>query len=117
MGKEKERLKNLSSHHLHRERVRPLAAAQRHRQRPRLGQPPPGDGRGGPGGGQIYGKFPSLQLAGPDDAGNRGVRIPSTSLDQYGATLARWFGVGPVEMVKVFPNLGNFALAELGFLG
>ena len=68
-------------------------------------------------GGQVYGKFPSLQLGGPDDAGNRGVLIPSTSLDQYGATLARWFGVGPAEMPKVFPNLGNFALADLGFLG
>ena len=68
-------------------------------------------------GGQVYGKIPSLQLGGPDDAGNRSVLIPSTSLDQYGATLARWFGVGPAEMPTVFPNLGNFALADLGFLG
>ena len=43
--------------------------------------------------------------------------IPSTSLDPYGAALARWFGVGPAEMPKVFPKLGNLAVADLSFLG
>jgi uncharacterized protein (DUF1501 family) len=67
-------------------------------------------------GGQLYGSFPSLQLGGPNDAGNRGVLIPTTSLDQYGATLAKWFGVSPAAMAKVFPNLGNFATPDLGFM-
>jgi uncharacterized protein (DUF1501 family) len=67
-------------------------------------------------GGQVYGTFPSLQLGGPNDAGNRGVLIPTTALAQYGATLAKWFGVAPAEMAKVFPDLGNFATPDLGFM-
>jgi hypothetical protein len=45
-------------------------------------------------------------LQGPDDANNRGVWIPTTSIDQYGATLATWFGVDPTKLGAVFPNLG-----------
>lgn len=68
-------------------------------------------------GGDLYGTFPTMALGGPDDANTRGVLIPTTSLDQYGATLSKWFGVGPTAMGKVFPNLGNFAVGDLGFLG
>ncbi len=60
-------------------------------------------------GGDIYGKFPTQVLSGPDDANNRGVWIPTTSIDQYGATLATWFGVDPTKLNTVFPNLVNFA--------
>lgn len=67
-------------------------------------------------GGQLYGTMPSLVLGGPDDAGTRGVLIPSTALDQYGATLARWFGVSASAMATVFPNLGSFATPDLGFM-
>jgi uncharacterized protein (DUF1501 family) len=67
-------------------------------------------------GGNVYGNFPFPALGGPDDAGARGALIPSTSLDQFGATLARWFGVGAAQMATVFPNLGAFATADLGFL-
>ena len=67
-------------------------------------------------GGDVFGKFPLLALGGPDDAGTRGVWIPTTSLDQYGATLASWFGVGAANLPAVFPNLGNFASTRLGFL-
>jgi uncharacterized protein (DUF1501 family) len=56
-------------------------------------------------------------LGGPDDANNRGVLIPTSSLDQYGATMAKWFGVSAAAMPQVFPNLANFATADLGFLG
>jgi uncharacterized protein (DUF1501 family) len=68
-------------------------------------------------GGELYGTFPNLALGGPDDSGTRGVLIPTTSLDQFGGTLARWFGVDAVEMPSVFPNLANFPVRDLGFLG
>jgi uncharacterized protein (DUF1501 family) len=68
-------------------------------------------------GGEMYGQYPTLGLTGPDDANNRGVWIPTTSLDQYGATLAAWFGVGAASLPSVFPSLGNFGAQNIGFLG
>lgn len=68
-------------------------------------------------GGQLYGTFPSMALGGPDDSGSRGAMIPTTSIDQYGATLAAWFGVPASQLNSVFPNLANFANPTLGFMG
>ena len=68
-------------------------------------------------GGQIYGKFPTFQLGGPDDTDTRGRWIPTTSVDQYGATLCAWFGIPSSAMATVFPNLANFPVTNLGFLG
>jgi uncharacterized protein (DUF1501 family) len=67
-------------------------------------------------GGTFYGTFPSLVLDGPDDAGTEGQWIPTTSLDQFGATLARWFGVPTAALTDIFPNVTAFASADLGFL-
>ncbi|MBK9166142.1 MAG: DUF1501 domain-containing protein [Bryobacterales bacterium] len=67
-------------------------------------------------GGAAYGRFPELAMQGPDDSGNRGSWIPSVSLDQYGATLARWFGVRDADLNGVFPNLVNFPTRDLGLL-
>lgn len=67
-------------------------------------------------GGEAYGSLPVLQLGGPDDAGSRGLWIPSSSLDQYAATLAQWFGVQPIDLPVVFPNLPNFAAPTMGFV-
>ena len=68
-------------------------------------------------GNQIYGTFPTLVLAGPDDADQNGRWIPTTALDQYAATLATWFGVGAGNLPSIFPNLANFTSGNLGFLG
>jgi len=67
-------------------------------------------------GGDIYGKMPTLTINGPDDTG-RGRWIPTTSVDEYGATLARWFGVSDTNLGVAFPNLGRFAKPNLGFMG
>ncbi len=67
-------------------------------------------------GGDFYGRYPTLALAGPDDAQSEGRWIPTTAVDQYGATLARWFGLTEPAIAAVFPNLARFPAADLGFL-
>lgn len=78
-------------------------------------------------GGDFYGinssngtPYPTLVFNGPDDADSgtnaRGRWIPTTSVDQYAATLARWFGLAENNMTAVFPNIGNFGNTNLGFL-
>jgi uncharacterized protein (DUF1501 family) len=67
-------------------------------------------------GGDLYGRFPTLALGGPSDAEVRGRWIPTTAVDQYGATLARWFGVADADLATVFPNLGRFASSDVGFM-
>ncbi|MEP6633730.1 MAG: DUF1501 domain-containing protein [Luteimonas sp.] len=71
---------------------------------------------GGVQGGKFYGTMPKLQNDGPDDLGG-GQIVPTTSVDQYAATLARWFGVGDAELDLIFPNLGNYPTRNLGFMG
>jgi uncharacterized protein (DUF1501 family) len=57
--------------------------------------------------------FPLMQVGGPDDTTNnvnngRGRWIPTTASEQYGAALAKWFGVADIDMPSVFPKIGNF---------
>src|SRR6266849_3974112 len=68
-------------------------------------------------GGTFYGTYPTLALGGPTDTDTRGRWIPTTSVDQYAATLATWYGLAPSDLPTVFPNLSRFASQNLGFLG
>jgi len=72
---------------------------------------------GGVQGGRFYGDFPLLAPGGDNDANSRGVLIPTTAVDQYGSTLAQWFGVDVGNLPSIFPNIANFASTKLGFLG
>lgn len=71
-------------------------------------------------GGSIYGQYPSLALNNPLDTG-RGVLLPTTSVDEYFAELALWFGVSPSVLRDILPNIERFyspgsSSAPLGFL-
>ena len=73
-------------------------------------------------GGTTYGTYPELVLGGADDVGVdswelQGRWIPTTSVDQYAATLLRWFGASEPQLDTVLPNLKNFGAARtLAFL-
>ncbi|MDQ7989289.1 MAG: DUF1501 domain-containing protein [Candidatus Dactylopiibacterium sp.] len=66
-------------------------------------------------GGRVYGRFPEVALNTATDIGN-GRLLPTTSVDEYAATLARWMGVAPADLPLVLPNIGHFAQPDLGFL-
>ena len=68
-------------------------------------------------GGDVYGTLPVFALSGPDDANDRGVWIPGFGIDQYGATLASWYGLSGSQLGTVFANLSQFSTANLGFMG
>ncbi|MEO8161154.1 MAG: DUF1501 domain-containing protein, partial [Arenimonas sp.] len=67
-------------------------------------------------GGNIYGRFPSLDIAGPDAVEQQGQLLPSTSVDEYAGTLAKWYGVAAGDLPWVIPNIGRFAHPDLGFM-
>ncbi|MBS1208121.1 MAG: Tat pathway signal protein [Proteobacteria bacterium] len=67
-------------------------------------------------GGQVYGQFPDPGLNTGTDVGN-GRLLPTTAVDQYAATLARWMGVRDGDLPQVLPNVTHFATSDLGFMG
>lgn len=67
-------------------------------------------------GGDLYGSFPSLDIAGPNSVEAQGQLLPTTSVDEYAGTLAKWYGVSSTDMSLVIPNIGRFARPDLGFL-
>ncbi|HEY0727231.1 MAG TPA: DUF1501 domain-containing protein, partial [Pyrinomonadaceae bacterium] len=68
----------------------------------------------------LYGTYPILRLGGPDDTDGgtnpRGRWIPTTSVEQYAATLATWYGLSTADLPAVFPLINRFSTANLGFL-
>ena len=68
-------------------------------------------------GGDFYGKYPTLQLSGPDDVTAEGRWLPTTAVDQYAATLATWFGLPAADLAAVLPTIGQFPTSDLGFMG
>jgi uncharacterized protein (DUF1501 family) len=66
-------------------------------------------------GGAVHGRFPDQRI-GSDDDYEAGRFIPAASVEQYGATLLKWFGVQPGDVDTIFPHLGRFESRDLGFL-
>ena len=72
--------------------------------------------------GGFYGAYPALALVGPDDVGvdsweQQGRWIPTSSVDQYAATLLAWMGASAGQLDTLLPNLANFGSAKtLGFV-
>jgi len=65
--------------------------------------------------------YPQLSFNTADDADSgssaRGRFVPATSVEQYAATLARWFGVPDANLASVFPKIANFGVnTNLGFM-
>lgn len=74
-------------------------------------------------GGDFYGRptsngsvFPSLLENQADDSSSRGRFIPTVSIEQYAATMARWFGVSETDIPLIFPNINSFPVTDLGFM-
>jgi uncharacterized protein (DUF1501 family) len=80
-------------------------------------------------GNAFYGTPPPVSVgntSAPEDQWHvgQGRLLPSTSVEQYAATLARWFGVADGELAGILPNLKNFGTAagrsdypaDLGFM-
>ena len=72
---------------------------------------------GAVGGGRFYGTAPVVANNGPDDVG-QGRLLPSTSVDQYAATLGKWFGISDADLLTVLPNLSHWNASDrtLGFV-
>jgi len=66
-------------------------------------------------GGRFYGTAPHVSVETDDQVG-QGRLLPTTAVDQFGATLAKWFGCTESELPGILPNIGNFSNTDLGFL-
>ena len=78
----------------------------------------------------FYGNVPPVSVGNTPAASDQqhvgqGRLLPTTSVDQYAATLAKWFGVADSEMAGILPNLSHFGTTagradyptNLGFMG
>lgn len=67
-------------------------------------------------GGDVYGTFPQVAFGTNEDI-RQGNLLPTTAVDQYAATFARWLGVSDSSVPDVLPNIVNFGTSRyLDFL-
>jgi uncharacterized protein (DUF1501 family) len=66
-------------------------------------------------GGRFYGTAPHVSIQTDDQVG-QGRLLPSTSVDEFAATMARWFGCSTTELPGILPNVTNFPNTNLGFV-
>ena len=66
---------------------------------------------------RIYGDIPPPDRDHEQYTPSRGRLIPSVSVEQYAATIGKWFGLSPAELAVALPNLSEFSTSDLGFLG
>jgi uncharacterized protein (DUF1501 family) len=65
----------------------------------------------------MFGTYPVIGSNQANDMG-AGRLIPTTGVDQYAGTLARWFGLSDSQVKQVFPNFVNYGSNPyLGFMG
>lgn len=72
-------------------------------------------------GGAVYGTYPELVVGGANDVGVdswelQGRWIPTTGVQQYSATLLKWFGASDTQINTIVPGLGAFGSRDLGFM-
>jgi uncharacterized protein (DUF1501 family) len=63
----------------------------------------------------VYGRFPAIGVGTNDEVG-QGRLLPNISVDQYAATLGKWFGLSDQQLLDILPNLKNFSTRDLGFM-
>ena len=66
---------------------------------------------------RIYGDIPFADVNSNEYTRSRGRLLPTTSVEQYAATMGNWFGLNASELRTALPNLNNFNTADLGFMG
>jgi uncharacterized protein (DUF1501 family) len=66
---------------------------------------------------KFYGTAPIVGNGGNDDVG-QGRLLPTTSVDQFAATMGKWMGVSDSQLLTMLPKLGNFnaGARNLGFV-
>lgn len=62
---------------------------------------------------QILGTVPAYDLGLEAYTKDRGRLIPTTSVDEYAASLGQWFGLNQTDLQSVLPNWSNFNHATL----
>jgi uncharacterized protein (DUF1501 family) len=64
---------------------------------------------------RYYGVAPQVSIQTNDQVG-QGRLLPSTSVDVFASTLARWFGCSETELPGILPNINRFPTTSLGFV-